>query len=117
MAHVLVAGKLHPSGLALLEQAGGITFDHVEEISEASYQPFLEQADAIVIRTQPLSAASIGRAHRLKVVSRHGVGYDAVDVAAVAGATRQGHVVHVAFPVRFTQRTGTAFTARGGAPA
>ena len=83
MAHVLVAGKLHPSGLALLEQAGGITFDHVEEISEASYQPFLEQADAIVIRTQPLSAASIGRAHRLKVVSRHGVGYDAVDVAAL----------------------------------
>ncbi|MFZ1661482.1 MAG: hydroxyacid dehydrogenase [Paracoccaceae bacterium] len=83
MAHVLVAGKLHPSGLALLEQAGGITFDHVEEISEASYQPFLEQADAIVIRTQPLSAASIARAHRLKVVSRHGVGYDAVDVAAL----------------------------------
>jgi len=83
MAHVLVAGKLHPSGLALLEQAEGITFDHVEEISEAAYRPYLEQADAVVIRTQPLSAASVEKARRLRIVSRHGVGYDAVDVAAL----------------------------------
>lgn len=83
MAHVLVAGKLHPSGLALLEQAEGVTFDHVEEVSEASYQDYLARADAIVIRTQPLSAGSIRRAPRLRIVSRHGVGYDAVDVAAL----------------------------------
>ncbi len=83
MPHVLVAGKLHPSGLALLERAEGVTFTHVEEISEASYQPFLDQADAVVIRTQPMGAASIARAPRLQIVSRHGVGYDAVDVAAL----------------------------------
>ncbi|MDO8984472.1 hydroxyacid dehydrogenase [Cypionkella sp.] len=83
MPHILIAGKLHPSGLALLDQTPGITYDHVEEISETSYQPFLEQADAMVIRTQPMGAASVAKGARLQIVSRHGVGYDAVDVAAL----------------------------------
>lgn len=83
MPHVLVAGKLHPSGLALLEAAAGVTFTHVEDISEPSYAPLIEEADALVIRTQPLSAATVAKGARLRIVSRHGVGYDAVDVAAL----------------------------------
>lgn len=83
MPHLLIAGKLHPSGLELLRSAKGVTFDYVEEISEPSYQAHLPKADGIVIRTQPLSAASIVRAPGLKIVSRHGVGYDAVDMAAL----------------------------------
>jgi D-3-phosphoglycerate dehydrogenase / 2-oxoglutarate reductase len=83
MPHILIAGKLHPAGLALLEATQDITFTHVEEISEASYQPYLEQADALVIRTQPMGAASIAKASRLQIVSRHGVGYDAVDLPAL----------------------------------
>jgi D-3-phosphoglycerate dehydrogenase len=82
MPHLLIAGKLHPAGLRLLESAP-VSFDYVEEISEAAYQPHLARAEAIVIRTQPLSAASIAKAPGLKLVSRHGVGYDAVDVAAL----------------------------------
>lgn len=83
MPHVLVAGKLHPSGLALLEAAPGVTFDHVEEVSEASYAPLIGRADGLVIRTQPLTAGTVARAPRLRIVSRHGVGYDSVDVAAL----------------------------------
>ena len=83
MPHLLIAGKLHPAGLALLEDSGGLTFDHVEEVSEASYAPLIGNADAVVIRTQPMSAATIAQASRLKMVSRHGVGYDSVDVAAL----------------------------------
>jgi D-3-phosphoglycerate dehydrogenase len=83
MPHILVAGKLHPAGLALLKSAPGVTFDYVEEVSEPSYAPLIDKADALVIRTQPLSAGTIARAGRLKVVSRHGVGYDAVDLPAL----------------------------------
>jgi D-3-phosphoglycerate dehydrogenase / 2-oxoglutarate reductase len=83
MPHVLIAGKLHPSGIALIGSAPGVTFDYVEEISEASYRPFLSGADALVIRTQPLTAPGIADAGALKIVSRHGVGYDAVDVTAL----------------------------------
>ncbi|MGY4752548.1 hydroxyacid dehydrogenase [Pannonibacter sp. Q-1] len=83
MPHVLIAGKLHPSGIELLSSAPGITFDYVEEVSEESYAPLIGRADGLVIRTQPLSAQTIAQAERLKIVSRHGVGYDAVDLASL----------------------------------
>ena len=80
--HLLVAGFLHESGIRLLESAA-VTFDYVKDISEASYAPLIARADALVIRTQPLSAATIALGRRLQIVSRHGVGFDAVDVAAL----------------------------------
>ncbi len=83
MPHLLIAGKLHPAGLALLESADGVTYDYVEEVSEPSYAPLIGKADALVIRTQPLSAATVAKAPLLKIVSRHGVGYDSVDLAAL----------------------------------
>jgi len=83
MPHLLLAGKMHPAGLARLEGLQGVSYDYVEEISEPSYARLIERADALVIRTQPLSAATLARASRLKLVSRHGVGYDSVDVAAL----------------------------------
>lgn len=83
MPHVLVAGKVHPSGIALLNAAHEVTFDYVEEISEPSYAPLIGKADGLVIRTQPLSADTVRRAERLRIVSRHGVGYDSVDVPAL----------------------------------
>jgi D-3-phosphoglycerate dehydrogenase / 2-oxoglutarate reductase len=81
--HVLVAGKVHEAGLALLRQRPDVTFELVEAVTAEAYRPFLAHADALLIRTQPMTAADIALAPRLKIVSRHGVGYDAVDVAAL----------------------------------
>ncbi|MPQ68410.1 MULTISPECIES: hydroxyacid dehydrogenase [Pseudomonas] len=85
MARLLVAGKLHPTGVALLKEyeRRGVIVDYVEEVSEASCAQLIGEADALVIRTQPLSAATIAKAKKLKVVSRHGVGYDSVDLQAL----------------------------------
>lgn len=83
MPHVLVAGKLHPSGIELLDASPGVTYEYVEDVSEASYAPLIGKADGLVIRTQPLSAPTVARAERLKIVSRHGVGYDAVDLPSL----------------------------------
>lgn len=83
MPHVLVAGKIHAAGIDVLRQAQGVSFDYVEDVSEAAYLPHVAKADALVIRTQPLRAETIARASNLRVVSRHGVGYDAVDVPAL----------------------------------
>ena len=83
MPHVLIAGRLHPSGLALLNGTAGVTYDYVEDVAEQSYAPLIGKADALVIRTQPLSAQTVTGAERLKIVSRHGVGYDAVDLNAL----------------------------------
>ncbi len=59
MPHLLIAGTLHPAGLALLKGANGYTFDYVEEVSETSYAPLIGAADGLVIRTQPLCSATI----------------------------------------------------------
>jgi D-3-phosphoglycerate dehydrogenase len=83
MPHILVAGKLHPAGIERLKQAQGFTFTLVEEVSVESYLPHLAEAEAVVIRTQPMTAETIALAPRLKIVSRHGVGYDSVDVKAL----------------------------------
>jgi D-3-phosphoglycerate dehydrogenase len=83
MPHILVAGKLHPAGIERLKQAQGFTFTLVEEVSLESYLPHLGEAEAVVIRTQPMTAETIALAPNLKIVSRHGVGYDSVDVKAL----------------------------------
>ena len=49
-----------------------------------------EKADAVITRTSPVGADDIGRARRLKVVGKHGVG---VDNIAVAAARARGIVV------------------------
>lgn len=81
--HVVVAGKIHAAGLALLRARGDVTFDLVEAVTTEAYRPLLPRADALLLRTQPLTATDVANAPRLKIVSRHGVGYDAVDVAAL----------------------------------
>ncbi|CAI2433485.1 hydroxyacid dehydrogenase [Serratia ficaria] len=83
MPQILVAGKIHDAGMALLHRAPGFSVRLVPEVSVDSYAPFLAEADALLIRTQPLALRQIQAAQRLKIVSRHGVGYDSVDVAAL----------------------------------
>ncbi len=84
MPHVLVAGKIHDAGLAVLHAAPNITVDLVEDVSVASYSPLIHKADALLIRTQPLTAREIALGTHLQMVSRHGVGVDSVDVAALS---------------------------------
>jgi D-3-phosphoglycerate dehydrogenase len=83
MKRVLVAGKIHAAGVHLLRQRDDIVVDLVEPVTADAYRPFLGTADAILIRTQPMTAADIAMAPNLKIVSRHGVGFDAVDVQAL----------------------------------
>jgi D-3-phosphoglycerate dehydrogenase / 2-oxoglutarate reductase len=80
---ILVAGKVHPAGVALLRQRPDVVVDLVEAVTTEAYLPYLGNCDGILIRTQPMTAAEIAMAPKLKIVSRHGVGYDAVDVAAL----------------------------------
>ena len=41
MPHLLIAGKVHPAGLALLDGCDGFTYDYVEEVTEPSYAPLV----------------------------------------------------------------------------
>jgi D-3-phosphoglycerate dehydrogenase / 2-oxoglutarate reductase len=83
MPHILVAGKIHEAGLELIKAAKGFTYEQVMDVTLESYAPLMPKANAVLLRTQPLQADLIEKSPNLKIVSRHGVGYDAVDVAAL----------------------------------
>jgi D-3-phosphoglycerate dehydrogenase / 2-oxoglutarate reductase len=83
MPHVLIAGKIHDAGVDVFKAAPGFTFEQVLDVTLAAYAPLMPKADAVLLRTQPLRAELITQSPNLKIVSRHGVGYDAVDVAAL----------------------------------
>ena len=83
MPHVLVAGKVHPSALDILGNMPGLVVDYTEENSTESLMPGLLQADALLIRTQRLSAEYIDRSPNLKLVSRYGVGCDNIAIDAL----------------------------------
>lgn len=83
MPHVVVAGKIHEAGIAVLRARPDVTIDIVDAVTREAYLPLLPRAHGLLLRTQPLTAADIETAPLLKIVARHGVGYDVVDTAAL----------------------------------
>src|SRR5262245_1683032 len=81
--NVLVLGHIHDAGLKLLRARPDVRIDLVANPTEPESMAHAPAADAIIVRTAKLSAAAIDAAPRLKIVSRHGVGYDNVDVATL----------------------------------
>ena len=82
MAHVLVLGHVHASGLDRL-RAAGHALEILAETDAAGIQAAMPRADAILVRTAPVRAVAIDAAPNLRVVSKHGVGVDNIDVAAL----------------------------------
>lgn len=83
MPHILVAGAIHPDGMALLEGRADATIEVIEQPTADDFRARLPDADALAIRTAPLPADAVEAAARLKVVARHGVGYDNIPVEAL----------------------------------
>ena len=83
MPHVVVAGTIHETGIEILSSREEFTFTYLKDNQDLTYKQLIKDADALIIRTQPLIKDDIICAKKLKIVSRHGVGYDAVDVSAL----------------------------------
>lgn len=80
MYTVLVAPRIHQKGLDLLAARSDVRYEVVEDISEASLQRAIAEADGAVFRAIPIPRSVLEKASRLKVLSRHGVGYNNVDL-------------------------------------
>lgn len=83
---ILSLTSMHADGLALLRSAGDLRM--ATSLEPAVLHREIGEADALVIRTAGvIDAELMDHAPRLKVIGRHGVGYDQVDVPA---ATARG---------------------------
>ena len=83
MPNILIAGELHPAGIDLLKKRSNYTFDYIKEVSDENFLPYLENADALLLRTQRFRKEDIEQTNNLKIVSRHGVGFDSIDMKAL----------------------------------
>jgi D-3-phosphoglycerate dehydrogenase len=88
---IVLGGAIHPEGLALLEKAARVVVTNEED--EAAFVKVAADADGILLRSKPRCSHSLMAAlPKLRVIGRHGVGLDIVDIPA---ATRLGvAVVH-----------------------
>lgn len=82
MAKVLICGRIHPAGRSLLEARADVEVVELLDGSEQALVEAIGDVDGVLLRTNPLRSAAVERAAKLRVVSRHGVGYDNVDVEA-----------------------------------
>jgi D-3-phosphoglycerate dehydrogenase len=83
MPKILIIQPFHEDGMALFHARDDIEYEIVDGKSEAELAEKIRDADAATIRTALVPASVIEKAERLKVLSRHGVGYDNIDVAAL----------------------------------
>ncbi len=80
---VVVAFPLHADALALLDRRSDVDYVALGRAGADEIDARLADTDGIVLGVTPFGAEVVGRAARLRVVSRFGVGYDNVDVAAL----------------------------------
>jgi len=84
MPHIVVADPIHPDGIERLLETPGVTLDHPGNATRAPLIDRLKDADGLIVRGTPVDEALLAKAGRLRVVCRHGVGYDLVDVPALS---------------------------------
>src|SRR5690606_37075176 len=74
---------IHARGRETLAANPDIDFSIHEKIPADEFKALLADADGLILRLTPLGKDLIDAAPKLRIVSRYGVGYDHVDVAAL----------------------------------
>lgn len=81
MYKVTVVSPFHEAGMQMLRDRRDIELTVVTDYSPEGIAKGVAGADAVTIRTQKLPGEILALAPDLRIVSRHGVGFDNVDVA------------------------------------
>ena len=80
---VLVVQGLHEQGLEMLKKRTDIEFNVLMSDDENEILEAAKDVNGITVRTAKISSKIIEAANKLQVVSRHGVGYDSIDLVSL----------------------------------
>ena len=80
MHKVAIIEKIHQDGINLLKNNSAFEFEIIEDSSEENLIKVLPNFDACTLRVSKLNEKILSKCKNLKVISRHGVGYDNVDL-------------------------------------
>ena len=79
---ILIIQPIHEAGIKLLMDNSNYEFEIIENLEAQDIKSKISNCDAISIRTAKLSGELINCSKNLKIISRHGVGYDNIDLTA-----------------------------------
>ena len=77
---ILIIQKVHEKGMELIKNHPDFEVDVTDDISEENLKAKIQNCDGASIRIANLSGNIMDQAKNLKIVSRHGVGYDNIDL-------------------------------------
>ena len=76
---IALIGKIHEDGLKILEKEK-VNILEINNLDENNLIEKLKDIDGIVLRTAKLNSKVLSECSKLKIIVRHGVGYDNVDL-------------------------------------
>ena len=119
MKKILVIQPIHEEGINLLKDNSGFEYEVVDNIDTEFLKSKIKDCDGISIRTAKLSGDVIEAANNLKIISRHGVGYDNIDLevskkknitlAITATANAVAVAEHVMFMILNISKRGSMY--------
>jgi len=79
MYKIGIIQKIHDKGLEILDANKDFQYEIIDDVSEENLINKIHLYDGVTLRVSKLSNNLLSKATKLKVISRHGVGYDNVD--------------------------------------
>ena len=80
MKKILIIQNINEAGPKLLTDHPDYEFEIIEDINDPSLKEKIVDCDGASLRTAKLSSEIINLGKKLKIISRHGVGYDNIDL-------------------------------------
>ena len=80
MIKIGIIEEIHQDGIDLLKNNKNFSYEVITDTSNENLKKKLPEFDAISLRVKKISNDIYALAKKLKVISRHGVGYDNVDI-------------------------------------
>ena len=119
MKKILVIQPIHEEGISLLKDNSNFEYEVVDNVDTEFLKSKIKDCDGISIRTAKLSGDVIEAANNLKIISRHGVGYDNIDLevskkkditlAITATANAVAVAEHVMFMILNISKRGSMY--------
>ena len=119
MKKILIIQPIHEEGINLLKDNSNFEYEVVDNIDTEFLKSKIKDCDGISIRTAKLSGDVIEAANNLKIISRHGVGYDNIDLevskkkditlAITATANAVAVAEHVMFMILNISKRGSLY--------
>ena len=80
MKKIAVIEKIHKDGLEIIDKDPDFEYEIISDVSEKNLIEKLPDFDACTLRVTKLNENILKHCSKLKVISRHGVGYDNVEL-------------------------------------